>query len=97
LWGPDACEFTPDRWLQEGCFNTGGVDNNYANLTFFHGPRSCIGQGFAKSEFKCLLAALVGGMKWEMADPNEEVYPAGVITTKPHNGMHVRMERLDGW
>lgn len=36
-------------------------------------------------------------MKWEMADPNEEVYPAGVITTKPHNGMHVRMERLDGW
>ena len=77
--------------------NTGGATNNYANITFFHGPRSCIGQGFAKAEFKCLLAALAGAMKWEMADPDEVVIPAGVVTTKPSNGMHLRMERVDGW
>jgi len=97
LWGPDANEFTPERWLQPGTENTGGVDNNFANLTFFHGPRSCIGQGFAKAEFKCLLAALAGSMRWEMADEEENVYPAGVVTTKPANGMHVRTERVGGW
>jgi cytochrome P450 len=97
LWGPDSNKFTPERWLQPGAANTGGATNNFANLTFFHGPRSCIGQGFAKAEFKCLLAALVGGMRWEMADPDEKVYPAGVVTTKPVNGMRVRMERLNGW
>jgi cytochrome P450 len=77
--------------------NTGGATNNYANLTFFHGPRACIGQGFARAEFKCLLAALAGSLKWEMADPDEVVVPSGVITTKPQNGMRVRMERVDGW
>lgn len=97
LWGAKATEFTPERWLQPGTQNTGGAESNYANLTFFYGPRSCIGQGFARAEFKCLLAALAGGMRWEMANGGEEVFPAGVVTTKPAGGMHVRMERVEGW
>ena len=97
LWGPEATEFTPERWLADGQANSGGVESNFANLTFFHGPRSCIGQGFAKAEFKCLLATLAGSMEWEMADKNEKVYPAGVVTTKPVDGMKIRMERLEGW
>ena len=24
IWGPDAGEFVPERWLGEGCANTGG-------------------------------------------------------------------------
>jgi len=97
LWGENSNEFVPERWLEEGCTNTGGATSNYAQITFFHGPRSCIGQGFAKAEFKCLLAALAGAYKWEMADPDEHVYPYGVVTTKPANGMHLRLTRLDGW
>ncbi len=53
--------------------------------------------GFAKSEFKCLLAAVAGRFEVSMADPNEKVWPAGVITTKPAHGMHVRMKKLEGW
>ncbi|KAK5728388.1 hypothetical protein LTR15_001524 [Elasticomyces elasticus] len=36
LWGEDAKEFKPDRWLGEGK-NNGGASNNYAYMTFLHG------------------------------------------------------------
>lgn len=95
LWGPKADEWSPERWLEEGCANTGGADSNFANMTFFHGERSCIGRGFAISEFKCLLAGVVGGLEWEMWDKEEEVQVGGVVTTKPVGGMNVRMRKLD--
>ena len=97
MWGPDAEKFMPERWLQEGTANTGGATSNYAQITFLHGPRSCIGTGFAKAEFKCILAAVAGRYEIVMARPEEKVWPAGVITTKPVNGMHLHMRKLDGW
>ncbi|TGO42534.1 hypothetical protein BHYA_0007g00330 [Botrytis hyacinthi] len=96
LWGPKADEWSPERWLQDGCANTGGAESNFANMTFFHGERSCIGRGFAISEFKCLLAGTVGGLEWEMWDKEEEVKVGGVVTTKPVGGMNVRM-KVVGW
>lgn len=51
LWGPDADEFVPDRWITDGAFNNnGGAPSNYAQMTFLHGPRTCIGQGYV---FRC--------------------------------------------
>jgi cytochrome P450 len=97
LWGEKADQFVPNRWLEGGMANTGGATSNYANMTFLHGPRSCIGQGFAKAEFKCLLAVLAGAMKWEMADPGKVVQPMAVVTTKVVDGIKVRMEMVDGW
>lgn len=97
LWGADSEKFMPDRWLAPGTANTGGAKSNYAQITFLHGPRSCIGMGFAKAEFKCLLAAVAGAYEMKMADPTEKVWPAGVITTKPAHGMHLNMKKLEGW
>lgn len=97
IWGPDAGEFVPERWIGEGKANTGGQSSNYSQITFLHGPRSCIGQGFAKSELKCLVAALVGRFELQLADPDEEVVPAGVITTKPANGVHLKIKVVEGW
>lgn len=97
LWGADSEKFMPERWLEPGTANTGGAKSNYAQITFLHGPRSCIGMGFAKAEFKCLLATVAGSFDIKMADPNEKVWPAGVITTKPAHGMHLKMKKLDGW
>lgn len=47
FWGKDAGEFRPERWINDdGSTNkNGGSSSNYAQLTFLHGPRSCIGQG----------------------------------------------------
>ncbi len=56
-----------------------------------HGPRSCIGEGFAKSELKALMAVFVGTFAMEMADKDEVPIPAGAITNKPKNGMRLRL------
>ena len=97
LWGADAAEFNPDRWMGSGRANTGGAESNYAMLTFLHGPRSCIGQSFAKAEFACLLAAFVGKFEFEMKDPNEKVEIKGGVTARPKNGMHIKLKAVGGW
>lgn len=68
--------------------------NNFAMLTFLHGPRSCIGQSFAMGELKCLLAAWVGAFETVLADEGFVPVVRGQMTAKPKDGVHVR---LRGW
>jgi cytochrome P450 len=75
FWGDDAEEFRPERWIDidaetsaEKPNNSGGAESNYTNLTFQHGPRSCIGHNFAVPELRCLVAMFVGRFEFEMAD-----------------------------
>lgn len=94
FWGEDAAEFRPERWIdpETGKPNkTGGSSSNYNILTFLHGPRSCIGKDFAIAEMRCLVAAFVAAFEMELADPNEVCAPYGVVTTKPKNGMNLRL------
>ncbi len=161
LWGADAAEFRPERWLQRrrqerprqqekgadagtddndhdhdhhghdhdhdhdhhgedddsssssssssggGGGSTrfdasGGASSNFANLTFLHGPRSCIGQSFAKAEFACLLACWVGRFEFALRDERERdernisIKSSGP-TARPEHGMHLRTTVVDGW
>ncbi|PSN75463.1 cytochrome P450 [Corynespora cassiicola Philippines] len=91
LWGDDAREFNPDRWMGQGKMNTGGAESNYAQTTFLHGPRSCIGKEFAKAEFACLMAALVGKFEMELEDPKWELQIQGGITARPKGGLRVKL------
>lgn len=82
LWGHDALDFRPDRWIDVDAATSaqrpnksGGAQSNYANLTFLHGPRSCIGHTFASAELRCLAAMFVGKFEFEMADPKEVIIP----------------------
>ena len=97
LWGDDAEDFNPDRWMAPGQANSGGAVSNYANLTFLHGPRSCIGQRFAVAELACLIAAFVGKFEFEMVDPDEEIEVKGGITARPRNGVHVKLKVVEDW
>jgi len=97
LWGDDADQFNPDRWMGEGRANSGGADSNYSFLTFLHGPRSCIGQGFAKAEFACLLAAWAGKFEMEFSNKDYVLDIQGGVTSKPKGGLEVRMQALEGW
>ncbi|KAF3492360.1 cytochrome P450 [Arthroderma uncinatum] len=94
FWGPDADVFNPDRWLAPGCTNTGGAESNYAFLTFIHGPRSCIGSGFAKGELMCLIAALVWRFEMELEDPEKEMEITPGLTNKPKDGVRARLRVL---
>jgi cytochrome P450 len=96
LWGPDADEFNPDRWLKPGQANAGGAASNYAFMTFLHGPRSCIGQKFAHAEFACMLAGWAGKFEWEQAEKNYELDIQGGITMKPKD-YKVKIKVLEEW
>ncbi|KAJ5173264.1 hypothetical protein N7492_005857 [Penicillium capsulatum] len=95
LWGPDADTFNPDRFLGEGKGNSGGATSNYANLTFLHGPRSCIGQGFAKAELACLLAVFVGSFEFELKYPDAKLeLREGGATVSPRDGVLAKLTPL---
>jgi cytochrome P450 len=93
LWGPNSEDFVPERWIDKNGRGTmdGGTDSNYSFLTFLHGPRSCIGERFARAELRALLAALIGMFKLQMADPNEKIVVGGTVTSKPMNGMNLKL------
>lgn len=97
IWGANANDFVPSRWITEdGKPNqNGGTASNYDFMTFLHGPRSCIGQGFAKAEMRCLLAAMVSSFSWDLAMDDAKVVPRGVITIKPEVGMFIRLTPLE--
>ncbi|KAI1133684.1 cytochrome P450 [Nemania abortiva] len=105
LWGPDAHEFNPDRWMSQGADDkraaSGGATSNYAFMTFLHGPRSCIGQAFAKAEFACILAGWVGRFAFELKNKEEmdekKVVIKGGVTARPAKGMYVHATVVDGW
>lgn len=95
VWGQEADQFLPERWIADGKPNTnGGAQSNYEFLTFLHGPRSCIGQGFAKAEMRCLLASMISTFSWELAMDEAKIIPRGVITIKPANGLYIKLKPL---
>ena len=94
-WGADAGECRPERWInaEDGKPNRhGGAQNNYDFATFLHGPRSCIGQEFAKVEMRCLLAGLVSSFTWDLAMDDKKVIPMGVMFNRPGNGMYLKLK-----
>lgn len=109
LWGSDASQFNPDRWISaEGVSDesnkraaSGGAESNYAFLSFLHGPRSCIGMGFAKGEFACLLAAWIGRFEFELVNKEEmdldKIDIRGGVTAKPANGLYVKAKVVPGY
>jgi hypothetical protein len=54
IWGSDAKEFKPDRWLTEDGISGKAkeVQGHRHLLTFVDGPRTCLGKDFAIAEFK---------------------------------------------
>lgn len=99
LWGADgrnAQAFDPQRWIdQDGRPNNhGGADTNYAIQTFLHGPRSCLGSGFAKAELRCLLAAFAMRFDWTLDMDVNKVIPAGAITIRPMHGLHLQVKSV---
>ncbi|KAF7314609.1 Cytochrome P450 [Mycena kentingensis (nom. inval.)] len=58
LWGPDADEFDPNRFLDERLHRY-LVSNPFQFLPFNAGPRICLGQQFAYNEMSFMLVRLL--------------------------------------
>ncbi|CAN1333491.1 Cytokinin hydroxylase [Linum perenne] len=89
LWGKDADEFNPDRF----------VSRTYAPgrhfFPFAAGPRNCIGQSFAMMEAKIILAMLVSKFSFTLS-PSYRHAPVTVLTIKPKYGVQVSIKPLSG-
>ncbi|EUC55205.1 cytochrome P450 family monooxygenase pc-3 [Rhizoctonia solani AG-3 Rhs1AP] len=76
LWGPDAEEFDPERWLDER-LNKYLTPNPFIFLPFNAGPRICIGQQFAYNEASYFLSRLV--QRVESLELVPEAHPDGTL------------------
>lgn len=85
LWGENAGEFDPDRWLPKN-IPKAALDSSlpFHLATFISGPRGCIGSRFAVMEFKVILAALIRNFDfqriegWEIVARQEIVLKARI-------------------
>ncbi|KAL2830618.1 cytochrome P450 [Aspergillus cavernicola] len=89
---PYAINHSPDLWGKAN--NDCGMTSNYAYLTFSHGPRSCIGQSFARAELRTLVAAFVVRFRFQQARPHANVVPVGIVSVRPKDGLYLEIKRV---
>ncbi|KAK3386773.1 cytochrome p450 monooxygenase [Podospora didyma] len=65
VWGDDAEEFNPDRWSRKSI-------DPHAFVTFFRGPRQCIGRVYSMIQFKVLLVQMVSKFRFEAIETETE-------------------------
>ncbi|CAO3574462.1 unnamed protein product [Mortierella alpina] len=87
IWGSDAKEFKPERWLDTD-------KNSPTKFPAFHaGPRTCLGQQFATIEAITIMSLLFKRFSFELVDPdNEPGYGAG-LTLPIAKGLPIRVHR----
>ncbi|CAI7654472.1 unnamed protein product [Penicillium glandicola] len=93
IWGEDAEEFRPGRWLRdetretEDAFQERLLSMNKADLTFGGGSRSCIGKHLGLLEVYKVIATLVSRYDIKLAHPEKD------WTT--HNSFFVRQTGIE--
>ncbi|KAJ7721345.1 cytochrome P450 [Mycena maculata] len=88
LWGPDALEFDPDRFMDERLHKY-LTPNPYMFLPFNAGPRICLGQQFAYQEASFFLVRLLQKFKVFTLAPDaqpEEMKPPASWKSSPMKG-----------
>ncbi|KAG8954722.1 hypothetical protein FRC04_011155 [Tulasnella sp. 424] len=76
LWGPDALQFDPDRWLDER-HKKYYLANPFIYLPFHGGPRICLGQQFAMNEASFFVIRLLQAFDDIQFSPDS--YPPGSL------------------
>ncbi|KFH45382.1 Cytochrome p450 protein [Hapsidospora chrysogenum ATCC 11550] len=107
VWGEQAGEFDPHRWLLEKDGEVkvdplGGTNDPWAVMPFTYGPRQCIGERFARGEMLSLVAQLIGRFEWRFKGigrngdrPMRVVYH--VVAGPAGGGVTMYASRITGW
>lgn len=94
MWGEDAAEFKPERWLAvDKPMNT--TAENQAWLTFGAGPRRCVGEALAKAELYCVLARLFRNFQVELVDSDQPPKISHHITVAYREALRVHVSGLE--
>nr|UHB15506.1 cytochrome P450 [Paris polyphylla] len=84
LWGEDAEEFRPERWLQNGTFQP---ESTFKFITFNAGPRICLGKDFAYKQMKILAAVLLHFFKFKLEDESKTAAYRTMLTLHIDKGL----------
>ncbi|KAF9274041.1 hypothetical protein BGZ88_003329 [Linnemannia elongata] len=76
IWGPDAREYKPSRWLQGEKFSQGKFSS------FHGGPRVCLGMNFAILEGLTVIGMILQKFELTLVD-SAKLPPYGVSVTMP--------------
>ena len=86
IWGPDASDFRPERWLSDE------LKTPYENPVFHAGPRECLGKRLALVEMKTVMASLLKHVRLSLAVPPEQVLPDSAATLGMSSGLKCHVE-----
>ncbi|KDQ28771.1 hypothetical protein PLEOSDRAFT_1063555 [Pleurotus ostreatus PC15] len=83
LWGPNAREFYPERWLEPNFGEKNDVQGHRHLLSFVDGPRTCLGKNFALAEFKAALSVIIRNFTFEFEGPEPKIEKHISILPRP--------------
>ncbi|KAL6606288.1 hypothetical protein ACP70R_041941 [Stipagrostis hirtigluma subsp. patula] len=86
LWGEDAEEFRPERWLVNGVFQQ---ESPYKFVSFNAGPRICLGKDFAYRQMKIMAATLIHFFRFKLADESKDLTYKTMFTLHIDKGLHL--------
>ncbi|PRQ59951.1 putative abieta-7,13-dien-18-ol hydroxylase [Rosa chinensis] len=87
LWGDDAEEFRPERWLDEnGLFQD---ESPYKFIAFSAGPRICLGKEHAYTQMKIFSAVLLCSYIFKLADEKKIANYKTMVTLPIDGGLYV--------
>ncbi|XP_030512843.1 cytochrome P450 704C1-like [Rhodamnia argentea] len=87
IWGEDAEDFKPERWLKDGIFQN---ESPFKFVAFNAGPRICLGKDFAYRQMKIVSIALLRFFRFRVADETRPVTYKVMFTLHIENGLHLR-------
>jgi len=93
IWGPDASQFRPERWLDGSC-----SPSQFDYPVFNAGPRLCLGQHVALLEAKMAFAALLNRFQLSsrlVERDREPLYQVSIVMPLKH-GMPVMLSERGG-
>ncbi|GMJ01571.1 cytochrome P450, family 704, subfamily A, polypeptide 2 [Hibiscus trionum] len=86
IWGEDAEEFRPERWLLDGVFQP---ESSFKFISFHAGPRICLGKEFAYRQMKILSISLIRYFRFKLADDAQDATYRTTFTLHLKGGLHV--------
>lgn len=90
VWGEDAMEFKPERWVSE----TGGLrhEPSFKFLAFNVGPRTCIGKNLAMNLMKIVVVEILRNYDIKIVK-GQKIEPVPGLTLHMRHGLGVTVSK----
>ncbi|CAA7041988.1 unnamed protein product [Microthlaspi erraticum] len=91
VWGEDACEFKPERWISE---RNGGLKHepSFKFFVFNSGPRNCLGKNLSFLQMKTVAVEIIQNYDIKVVE-GHKIEPASSIVLHMKRGLKVTIAK----